>query len=305
METRRSDADSPAPGERGGSGRERIGLIGVGLMGAALAGRLRAGGFDVLGFDVDPAPLEHLRSQGGEAAGRAEEVAASCRRIVLSLPESDIVGTVLEGVKGRLRPGQIVIDTTTGSPRSAGEMGRTMEALGVAYLDAAICGNSEEVRRGEVLVVAGGPAAAFEGCRDLFSAFARRSWHLGGWGAGSRMKLTTNLALGLHRAVLAEALSFAEALGLDPGLALGVLRESSSHSRVMDIKGRKMLEREFAPQARLSQHLKDVRLILEAGAEAGAKLPLSESHRHLLEMAEAAGLGPLDNSAIIEMFRRP
>jgi 3-hydroxyisobutyrate dehydrogenase-like beta-hydroxyacid dehydrogenase len=72
----------------------------------------------------------------------------------------------------------------------------------------------------------------------------------------------------------------------------------------MDLKGRKMLERDFAPQARLAQHLKDVRLMLEAAAEAGAKLPLSEQHRQLLEQAEAAGLGALDNSAIIEVFRR-
>jgi 3-hydroxyisobutyrate dehydrogenase-like beta-hydroxyacid dehydrogenase len=293
------------PGVPEGPGRERIGIIGVGLMGAALAERFLAGGYDVLGFDLARAPLDRLRTLGGEAAGSAEEVAASCRRIVLSLPKSDIVGTVVEEVKGRLRPGQIIIDTTTGGPRSAVEMGRKMEALRVAYLDAAICGNSEEVRRGEVLVVAGGPAAAFEECQDLFSVFARRCWHLGGWGAGSRMKLTTNLVLGLHRAVLAEALSFAGALGLDPELSLAVLRESSSYSRVMDIKGRKMLERDFTPQARLSQHLKDLHLILETGAEGGAKLPLSELHRHLLEAAEAAGLGALDNSAIIEMFRRP
>jgi len=174
----------------------------------------------------------------------------------------------------------------------------------VAYLDAAVCGNSEELRRGEVLVVAGGPPTAFDECRDLFGVFARRSFHVGTWGAGSKMKLTTNLVLGLNRAVLAEALAFADALGLDPELALTVLRESSSYSRVMDLKGRKMLERDFIPQARLSQHLKDVRLMLEAGAGAGVELPLSERHRQLLEQAEAAGLGALDNSAIIEVFRR-
>jgi 3-hydroxyisobutyrate dehydrogenase-like beta-hydroxyacid dehydrogenase len=98
----------------------------------------------------------------------------------------------------------------------------------VAYLDAAVCGNSEELRRGEVLVVAGGPAAAFEACQDLFATFARRCWRVGDWGAGLKMKLTTNLVLGLNRAVLAEGLAFAEALGLDPELALAVLRASSS-----------------------------------------------------------------------------
>jgi 3-hydroxyisobutyrate dehydrogenase-like beta-hydroxyacid dehydrogenase len=291
-------------GTPAGADRERIGIVGVGLLGTALAERLRASGFAVAGFDSDPAGMERLRTLGGETAGSARELAASCRRIVLSLPHSGIAQAVLNQVKDRLRPGQILIDTTTGDPRSALESGRRLEPLGVAYLDAAICGNSEELRRGEVLVVAGGPAAAYEESQDVFAAFARRSWRVGDWGAGLKMKLTSNLVLGLNRAVLAEGLGFAEALGLDPELALAVLHASSSYSRVMDLKGRKMLEREFTPQARLAQHLKDVRLMLEAAAESGAKLPLSELHRELLEQAEAAGLGALDNSAIIEMFRR-
>ncbi|MCY2954679.1 MAG: NAD(P)-dependent oxidoreductase [Planctomycetota bacterium] len=303
METARRAVGPQPTRAQPGADREKIGLIGVGLLGTAMAERLLGGGFDVVGFDLEPACIDRLRTLGGKAAGSATELAASCRRIFLSLPNSEIVQGVLDQVKARLRPGQILIDTTTGDPRLATESGRTLEPLGVAYLDAAICGNSEELRRGDVLVVAGGPAAAFDECQDLFSAFARRSWRMGDWGTGSKMKLTTNLVLGLNRAVLAEGLSFAGALGLDPALALTVLLASSSYSRVMDLKGGKMLARDFTPQARLSQHLKDVRLILEAGAEAGAKLPLSEQHRQLLEQAEAAGLGGLDNSAIIEVLR--
>jgi 3-hydroxyisobutyrate dehydrogenase-like beta-hydroxyacid dehydrogenase len=118
------------------------------------------------------------------------------------------------------------------------------------------------------------------------------------------MKLATNLVLGLNRAVLAEGLAFAGALGLNPAQTLAVLCESAAYSRVMDIKGRKMLARDFEPQARLSQHLKDVRLILKIGASAKAKLPLSRVHERLLAAAAAAGLGGRDNCAIIEMFRR-
>jgi 3-hydroxyisobutyrate dehydrogenase-like beta-hydroxyacid dehydrogenase len=276
----------------------------VGLLGTAMAERLLAGGFDVAGFDLDPARRDHVCALGGESMNSAAELAASCRRIILSLPNHEIVQTVLGQIEGCLRPGQLLVDTTTGDPRSAAEFGRRLEALGAAYLDAGVCGNSEELRRGEVLVVAGGPWAGFEECQDLFSAFARRSWHMGDWGAGSKMKLTTNLVLGLHRAVLAEALAFAGKLGLDPELALTVLRESSSYSRVMDLKGHTMLAGDFAPQARLAQHLKDVRLMIEAAANAGASLPLSGLHRCLLEQAEAAGLGALDNSAIIEVFRK-
>jgi len=294
----------PGGGTQADTAPETIGLVGVGLLGSAIAERLLAHGFRVLGFDLNASRLEALTALGGQAAGSAGEVIAGCRRVVLSLPDSAAVGAVLEHVSAHWRDGQVLIDTTTGTPAAAEATARGLAARGVAYLDAAVCGNSEELRRGEVLVVAGGPAPAFEECQDVFATFARRSWRVGGWGAGLKMKLTTNLVLGLNRAVLAEGLAFAEAVGLDPELALAVLHASSSYSRVMDLKGRKMLERDFAPQARLAQHLKDVRLMLEAGAEAGAKLPLSEQHRQLLEQAEAAGLGALDNSALIEVFRR-
>lgn len=116
------------------------------------------------------------------------------------------------------------------------------------------------------------------------------------------MKLVLNLALGLNRAVLAEALAFASRSGLAAEQALEVLRAGPAYSAVMGDKGRKMLEGDFEPEARLSQHLKDVRLILDSGRRCGAKLPLSEAHARLLEEAEAAGFGGADNSAILKIY---
>jgi 3-hydroxyisobutyrate dehydrogenase-like beta-hydroxyacid dehydrogenase len=111
-----------------------------------------------------------------------------------------------------------------------------------------------------------------------------------------------NLVLGLNRAALAEGLTFARSLGLDPGLTLAVLREGAAYSRAMDAKGPKMIAGDFTPQARLSQHLKDVRLILAEARRAGAATPLSDVHRALLEAAEAAGYGEADNSAVIRAY---
>ena len=117
------------------------------------------------------------------------------------------------------------------------------------------------------------------------------------------MKLVMNLVLGLNRAVLAEGLEFARACGLDPYTALDILKAGPSYSRAMDTKGTRMLNEDFEPEARLSQHLKDVRLILAAGARAGAHLPLSQIHRELLEAAEEAGFGQSDNCAVIKAFQ--
>jgi 3-hydroxyisobutyrate dehydrogenase-like beta-hydroxyacid dehydrogenase len=110
--------------------------------------------------------------------------------------------------------------------------------------------------------------------------------------------------LGLNRAALAEGVLFAEAIGVPAESALEALKAGAAYSRAMDVKGRKMIEGDFRPQAKLSQHLKDVRLILESAARARLALPLSEAHRGLLERAEALGLGELDNSAVLEALRR-
>ena len=115
------------------------------------------------------------------------------------------------------------------------------------------------------------------------------------------MKLVSNLVLGLNRAALAEGLVFAQVLGLEAEAALALIG-TMAYSRIMDTKGRKMIEGDFRVQARLSQHLKDIRLILDAAAAAGQALPLTEIHRQLLEVAEAAGFGEADNSAIIRAF---
>jgi 3-hydroxyisobutyrate dehydrogenase-like beta-hydroxyacid dehydrogenase len=128
---------------------------------------------------------------------------------------------------------------------------------------------------------------------------------VGKWGNAAKMKLVTNLVLGLNRLALAEGLVFANAAGIEMEDALQALLNSPAYSRTMDAKGPKMVRGEFAPQARLSQHIKDVRLMLEEAERAGISLPLSGVHLELLEQAEAVGLGELDNSAIIRVIQDP
>ena len=116
------------------------------------------------------------------------------------------------------------------------------------------------------------------------------------------MKLVTNLVLGLNRAAPAEGIAFAQSFGLDLSRTLEVMRGSAAYSRIMDTKGERMINHDFAPDARLSQHLKDVRLIVSIGQQAGLPMPLSVAHREVLEQAEDSGLGELDNSAIIKVL---
>ena len=293
---------NPASLRRPASSNPTLGLIGIGLMGTAIAERLLAAGARVIGWDVSADRRDALTAAGGTCAADAIEVLSSCDRVLLSLPSHDTVHDVLESAESVLRHGQIVIDTSTGDPDAAVTQAARLARRGVEYLDATVSGSSQQLREGTAVFLVGGTDAAFLACSDVLGWLTSKAFHTGPVGSGARMKLVTNLVLGLNRAALAEGLWFAESLGLDPEQTLFLLRESMSYSRIMDTKGGKMLRGDFAPQARLSLHLKDVRLMLDSARRANATLPLTETHQRLLESAMRMGLGELDNSAILRAF---
>ncbi|MFP6766218.1 MAG: NAD(P)-dependent oxidoreductase [Planctomycetaceae bacterium] len=281
-----------------------VSCIGLGLLGSAMTSRLIGAGWKVSGFDISADRCLAFGQSGGLVATSALDAAANSI-LLLSLPTSDIAGAVLSEIESVLRPGTIVVDTTTGRPGQMELFARKLAARDIVYLDATVGGASQLMRDGEAILMCGGDSAAFDRCGQLFSDLARQTFYCGPSGSGARMKLVMNLVLGLNRAVLAEGLSFAERLGIDAGQTLEVLKSGPAWSRAMDHKGKKMLSAEFGPQARLAQHLKDVRLILELAEQVEAVVPLSQVHSALLTQLVEQGSGDLDNSAIIRAYQSP
>jgi 3-hydroxyisobutyrate dehydrogenase-like beta-hydroxyacid dehydrogenase len=287
--------------------RETIGLVGIGLVGTALAENLLAGGFDVIGYARSEASREKLVRLGGRAAPSVAAVVADASRVVLSLPDSDVVNQVVSGPNGLLATGgvlRLILDTTTGDPERTEALAARCAARGVLFVDAPISGSSEQIRRRQGIVLAGGEPAAYGACLDLIQAMAERHYHLGGAGAGARAKLASNLILGLNRLALAEGLVFAERLGLDLPAFLAMLKTTPAYSCAMDVKGEKMLRGDFAPQSKVAQHHKDLRIILEYAAAASQPLPLAALHKDILEQAMASGEGDLDTSVVLQVLRR-
>ena len=279
--------------------KKMIGMIGLGLMGTALTERLLEAGYSVQVWNRSREKADPLITLGAQWE---ENPLAVCDRVLISLYTSDTVEEVLGRMDRGLRPGQILIDTTTGSPEQTVALGARLKARGVSYLDAPFSGSSEQTRRGEATAIVGGPPEAYQQCRDLFDCLSQTTIYAGLCGNGSKMKLVSNLVLGLNRAALAEGLAFARSLDLDDEATLQVLTGTMAYSRIMDTKGRKMIEGDFRTQAKLSQHLKDVHLMIDAAGAAGLGLPLSETHRRLLKVAAEAGFGESDNSAVIKAY---
>ena len=285
----------------------KIGLVGLGLMGTAIAESLLAQQFEVIGFDISPERCHQLENLGGRPVSSPAQVAGRVERLILSLPDTDVVLQVVEGPKGILEAEPLpthIIDTTTGDPEETMSLAQRLAERSMTFLDSTISGSSRQVRDREAVFMVGGDKKAFEVCRDVFSALAEKVFHVGPSGGGSKAKLASNLILGLNRLALAEGIVFAEKLGLDLPAFIGLLKATPAYSAIMDTKGEKMLKGDFTPQARVRQHHKDVALILKYARNAGQELPLSNVHLDVLERAIAAGDADLDNSAIIEEVRR-
>lgn len=284
--------------------RRRLGIIGLGLVGQAIAERMLLADWEVAGFDIATRQSELLGKLGGVPMESPSAVAAFAPRILFCLPDSKVVRLVSEQLRGEVPSGTAFIDTTTGSPDHTEQLALEWREAGVDYCDAPIVGSSEQIRQGTAMVLVGGSEYLFAIVESVARPWSSQIVHAGSIGHAARLKLVVNLALGLHRAVLAESLVLAEACGIDGALALRVLSIGPASSAVMERKGPMMLKDDFPPQARLRQHLKDVGLILAMGHQHNAELPLTDLHRTLLEKCVELGWGDLDNSAIIKLFRR-
>ncbi len=284
-----------------------IGLVGLGLVGSAMTERLKADRFNVVGFDIEKAKCEQLERLGAVAVNSPAQVAEQVDRIILSLPDSNAVLQAVEGPEGILKAKKLpeyIIDTTTGEPDKTAELAKRLAKQDIHFLDAPFSGSSQQVKNKEVVFMVGGDKTAYEKCMDIFESLGAKTFYLGASGNGSRAKLAGNLILGLNRLTLAEGLVFAAKLGLEPKAFLELLKVTPAYSAAMDIKGKKMLEGDFTPQARLRQHHKDVSIILKCAENSGQELPLSKVHLEVLEKAIAAGDGELDNSAVIREIQR-
>jgi 3-hydroxyisobutyrate dehydrogenase-like beta-hydroxyacid dehydrogenase len=278
-----------------------VGIVGLGLLGHAVASRLLAAGHMVIGYDVLPEKADALQALGGKTAPSAEAVARVADPVCMLLPSLAAVEAAVLGPQGILagaRPGGTVVQMSTISPALTERLAREAEARRLAFLDCPVSGTSAMVARGEGILLVGGERAVFERWRPVLEAILPRARYIGRAGQATIVKLAANLLVGLHTAAAAEALGLVRKAGLDPGPVLDVLTASAGTSRMLELRGPMIVREEFPPQMKLELFLKDLGLILDAGADAGAALPLTALARRLYAAAAAGGHGGEDLAVV-------
>jgi 3-hydroxyisobutyrate dehydrogenase len=284
----------------------KVALLGTGTMGAAMARRMRAHGLAVRAWNRSRAKAEPLAADGIEVVETPRVAAEGADVLITMLTDGTAVEAAMLGPEGGLAgatPGCTWLQTSTVGVAACRQLAELAARSHLRFVDAPVSGSKEQAERGELMVLAAGAPELEARVKPVLEAIARRTVWLGAVGAGTRAKLAMNAWVTGLVAVLAETITLSEGLDLDPHLFLDLLRGGPSDSPYAQLKGKAMIEGQAAPSFSLRLAHKDLRLILEAGREAGASLPVLAAIEEKFDRAERQGRGDEDLASVIAADR--
>jgi 3-hydroxyisobutyrate dehydrogenase len=288
---------------------KRLGFVGLGAMGSPMAKRLASAGFELKVFDVLDERTRPLVELGAESSSSPKDAVEGSDALVLMVANVDQARGVLfgEGSAAEALPeGAAVVVMSTIGPEAVRELADGLAGRGLRTLDAPVSGGVARAERGDLLIMAGGPEDLFEELRPALGAMGSSVVHCGPRvGDGQAVKLVNQLLCGVHIAAAAEALAYAEALGLDPRFVFETIRHGAANSFMLEDRGERMLNEEFAPpKSALDIFVKDMGLVRQAAEEQGFETPLATASLEMYLAGKDAGLGAEDDSGVIRVFRR-
>ncbi|MDS1271202.1 2-hydroxy-3-oxopropionate reductase [Lipingzhangella sp. LS1_29] len=281
-----------------------VAFIGLGIMGLPMAKNLVSAGFSVTGYNRSPHKSAQLAEAGGSAAASVAEAVGGADTVITMVPDSPDVEAVLlgeDGVFANAKPGALVIDMSTIRPDVARTMATHGHDRGFRVLDAPVSGGEAGAVEGKLSIMVGGHPEDFESARSVFDVLGTTPVLVGPAGAGQTVKAANQLIVAGHLELLAEALVFLEAHGVDTQAGLEVLGGGLAGSTVLARKGEGMRNRSFQPGFRAELHDKDLGIVTAAAREAGVTIPLGAQVAQLVGALKARGDGGLDHSALLKL----
>ena len=279
-----------------------IGFIGLGVMGRPMAGHLIDAGHTLHLHRVKEAS-QFLVDKGGKAMPSAKAAAEASEIVILIVPDTPDVETVLfgpDGVAAGLSNGKLVIDMSSISPVATKAFAKRIDALGCDYVDAPVSGGEVGAKNAALTIMAGGKPEAFARAKPLFEKMGRNITLVGGVGDGQTAKVANQIIVGLTIEAVAEALTFAKKAGADPAKVREALMGGFAQSRILELHGERMIKRTFDPGFRIRLHRKDLSLAVDAARALNISLPNAAATQQLMNAAVARGDGDKDHSGLIE-----
>ncbi|GAA4535772.1 2-hydroxy-3-oxopropionate reductase [Amycolatopsis samaneae] len=282
----------------------KIGFIGLGVMGTPMAAHLAAAGHEVGGYDTHADARAKLESAGGRAATGVADAVAEADVVITMLPNHPQVEAVVLGPGGVLesaKPGTLLADMSTIRPETSIALAERAAAREIRVLDAPVSGGQAGAEQAALSIMVGGEAADFAAALPVFEVVGKTIAHVGPHGAGQVVKAANQLVVGGVYGLVAEAIVLLEASGVDAATGLDVLAGGLAGSRILDLKRKSMVARDFRPGFRIDLHHKDMGIALAAARQADVALPLTGLVAQLVAAGRAMGHGSLDHSALLKV----
>jgi putative dehydrogenase len=282
-----------------------VGFIGLGAMGLPMARNLIARGVRVRGFDVRPEAAVALVAVGGVAAASAIEAANGADMLALMVVNAAQAEQVLfaDGALEALPQGGIVALMATCPPGSVEKLSERVLATGRRFLDSPVSGGVAGAKGATLTIMAAAPAGTFADAKPVLEALGDKIFFVGERpGQGAVVKTVNQLLCGVHIAVVAEAFSLAARVGVDRNVMLRILSGSSASSWMLQDRGPRMLQANPEVTSAVDIFVKDLSIVLEAGRETKAALPLAALAHQLFLATSGRGDGAADDSQVIRSY---
>jgi len=282
----------------------KIHFSGIGKMGLPMAGHLARARHTLTVSDPCAQRCELAQAQGLAVVNDVPAALAAANIVFSSLPHDAALRAVAAEVATAARPGTIYVDTSTVSLQASAEVAQALEAQGVIHVRTAVSGNNKMAEAAQLTVLASGPRAAYDRVLPLLETFGPHHFYLGDAEQARLMKLVVNLMIAQTSAMLAEALTLGRKGGLDWRAMWQVLTTSAVASPIVKAKAAQLSQRDFTPTFTVEQMIKDLDLILGAGAASSVPLMQTALTQKLMHAAVVQGDALDDYAAIIKVVER-
>ena len=283
----------------------RIGFFGLGIMGRPMALNLKAAGHALVVPERASLPAE-IRAVAEVMADPAA-VAAASEVVILMLPDTPDVEAALFGpsaIMPALKPGTLVMDMSSISPAATQGFAAKVEAAGCEWVDAPVSGGEVGAKAASLTIMCGGTEQAFARALPLMQAMGKTITHVGPAGAGQTCKVANQMIVAANIMAVSEALTFARKSGADPERVRQALLGGFASSRILEVHGKRMTERTFAPGFRIRLHQKDLALALAGARDLALSLPGVALAQQMFSSCVAHGGADMDHSAMVTAVER-
>ncbi len=284
---------------------DRIGFIGLGIMGKPMVRNLLKAGYAVTVYNRSRSAMDELKLDGADLAESIAHLTQCVDVIITCVSDSPDVEAIVfdpNGILDRIRPGMLFIDMSTIAAATSRKVFKALQAKGNQALDAPVSGGDIGAQQGTLSIMVGGEESAFDRALPIFQAMGKNIVHIGDAGAGQITKACNQIVVAMTVQGVAEALTLAKKSGVNGAKVREALLGGFAQSKVMEVHGQKMLDRNFNPGFKLDLFRKDMNIILQTAMQEKISLPGSAHAAEQMNALQAQGKGDLDFISVLTLY---